>query len=119
MSGNENNLILFGRFYSHTEAHIYRGKLENAGIECFIFDDFHSTSAWHMGYAIGGVRLMIRAGDADRASALIEENLEARAQDDIKADDTMIPRQPWIWSLISVVVTFFSGAPFILKKKKP
>ena len=56
------------RFSTVHEGEVARGLLEAAGIEAVVLDSAMMSVAWHLGPAIGGVRLQVRP--EDRAAAL-------------------------------------------------
>ncbi len=72
MSGNEkgNQPVVVASFLNPNEAHIFRGLLENEGIEAFVY---HDRSATIMPITIGGVQVAVRERDLDKARSLLEE----------------------------------------------
>jgi len=50
---------------------LVRSKLESEGIECFVEDELVSQTYIHN--AVGGMKLKVKAEDADRAKKIIEE----------------------------------------------
>lgn len=64
-------------------AHFYKGLLEDHGLTCVIADEHHV--AWNplASIAIGGVRLMVLAQDADQAREIIDAPVDnARADEE-------------------------------------
>ena len=59
--------------YSPIEAHIVRGMLEDAGIECVLSNEFFAAADSPVSNASGGVQVFVRAADADQAHALLAE----------------------------------------------
>ncbi|HEY0876321.1 MAG TPA: DUF2007 domain-containing protein [Vicinamibacterales bacterium] len=55
------------------EADLLRSVLEGSGIEVFIPDEWMGTLRSHVLLATGGVRVQVRASDAQRATALLDE----------------------------------------------
>ena len=59
-------------FWDATEAHLARGALEEAGIDCVVADDNAATMMpLHVG-AIGGVKLLVRESDLARARKVLD-----------------------------------------------
>lgn len=50
---------------------LVRSKLESEGIECFVEDELVSQTYIHN--AVGGMKLKVKAEDADRAKKIIDE----------------------------------------------
>ncbi len=55
------------------EAEYLRSVLEESGVSAFVDGAAASTALSHVGAALGGVRLFVRAADATQASAIVEE----------------------------------------------
>ncbi|WP_291860100.1 DUF2007 domain-containing protein [Marinilabilia sp.] len=53
------------------EMGLVRSKLESEGIECFVKDELVSQTYIHN--AVGGMKLQVKADDAERARKIIEE----------------------------------------------
>jgi hypothetical protein len=71
MSGK---LATVGTFSTSTEASIVRNHLEADGIRTFLADEAIVTVAWHLGTAVGGVKLQVAEDDVERALAVIESH---------------------------------------------
>ncbi len=69
---DENQLIKLAAYTYPYEAHIAKAVLEANGILAFVFDDEMNYTNWLYGIALGGVRLMVRRGDWERAKALLD-----------------------------------------------
>lgn len=103
----DSNLVLLERCYDMTHAHILRGMLESNDIPCFLMDEHHNAVAWHLGLAIGGLRVMVREEDLAHARALI-----------VPEDTTAAPqeprppmfRKPYLPNLLMGFLGLFSGA---------
>ena len=113
----EERLVLLGRFYDTTQAHIFRGILESAEIPCFVFDENHSATAWHIGIALGGVRIMVLASDYHRAFALASTHMHDFVKDHQKTPPPLI-RKPYLKTIIGTIIGFMVGAPSIWRSKK-
>jgi ribosomal protein L37AE/L43A len=57
------------------EAWIAKGKLESAGIPCFLADDNMARMNWFMGNALGGIRLQVPSEYAHTARELLGEDV--------------------------------------------
>ncbi len=112
MSGG---LIQLGRFYDITQAHIIRGKIENAGIPCFIFDEHHNATAWHLGIAVGGTRLMVLRDDYEAAREIAAHEMGKFIKDTPR--DRAIIRKPYLKTIVGTIIGFFIGAPSIPRSK--
>ena len=74
MAENENIvLVTVATFPEAIEAHIYRNRLEAEGIPAVLADEnIVSNQPWHS-IAYGGVKLRVRAQDAEQAKILIQQ----------------------------------------------
>lgn len=73
-------LVTVASFNTAAEAHILRGRLEEDGIRAVVADEDTVNMAWHLGQAVGGVKVQVAGEDAERARAVIA-GLAAGAQD--------------------------------------
>lgn len=62
-------LVTIATFLNVTEANIVRGLLESKGIQVFIYDE---QAAINFVNFIGGVRLVVKQSDAERAKKIIQ-----------------------------------------------
>lgn len=62
-------LVTIAAFNTPAEASIVRNQLEAAGIRCFLADKATMNMSWHLGVAVGGVKLQVAKQDATRALA--------------------------------------------------
>jgi predicted RNA-binding Zn-ribbon protein involved in translation (DUF1610 family) len=63
--------------HNAAEAHLIKGKLLNAGIDCFLTNENMTTLAPHHNqYLNAGVRIMVKEEDLNKARELIKEKLE-------------------------------------------
>lgn len=67
------NLVLLRRFRDMPEALLAKGKLESAGIECFLGDDNMVRLDWFYSNLVGGVKLMVDAEQFAEASRVLNE----------------------------------------------
>ncbi len=66
-------LITIERFRDLPEALLAKGKLESAGIRCFLADSELVRTDWLWSNAIGNMRLQVRLEDAQEALAVLHE----------------------------------------------
>lgn len=67
------NLVLLRRFRDIPEALLAKGKLESAGVECFLGDDNMVRMDWFISNLLGGVKLLVDAEDFTEASKILNE----------------------------------------------
>ena len=75
-------LITLASFSTETEASIVRHRLEADGIRAFLADEVTAGMAWHLGTAIGGIKLQVAQEDVHRAMAILETNDPVPIADD-------------------------------------
>jgi hypothetical protein len=66
-------LVTIRQFRDLPEALLAKGSLESAGIECFLADDNLVRLDWFISNFIGGIKLKVRAADAENAQNLLDE----------------------------------------------
>ena len=66
-------LVTAQTFNDSVSAHLVKTRLENEGIECYIFDEHINNIMPIYGQAVGGIRIKIKEEDVPKAKALIEE----------------------------------------------
>jgi hypothetical protein len=67
------SFVTIASFNTAVEAHILQGRLEDEGIASNIVDAETVTMAWHLGQAVGGIKVQVFADDAERACEIIEK----------------------------------------------
>lgn len=72
---NSDDLVTVDRFLFLADAEIARATLEAAGIDAVLVDENIVRMSWGDAQAHGGVRLQVRAEDADEARAILEETV--------------------------------------------
>lgn len=70
---DKRNLVLLRRFRDIPEALLAKGKLESAGVECFLGDENMVRLDWFYSNLVGGVKLMVDAEQFAEASRLLNE----------------------------------------------
>jgi ribosomal protein L37AE/L43A len=68
-------LVTIARYRDLPEAWIAKGKLESAGIPCFVADDNMARMNWFYGNAIGGIRLQVGSEYVSTARELLKESV--------------------------------------------
>ena len=74
------NLVTIRTFQNYFTAHIILTKLQSAGIECFLKDEFTVTVDPILSNAVGGIKLVVRKEDEEEANKLLDEFDEAYRQ---------------------------------------
>jgi predicted RNA-binding Zn-ribbon protein involved in translation (DUF1610 family) len=106
--------ILLKSFTNYIDAHIMFGRMEEAGINCWLKDENTVTLNPIITNAVGGIKLMVASNQAEEAQQLLKEfDLEKRASlkcpncgsGDIEFISS--PRKPGNW--ISSFFFFFLG----------
>lgn len=68
-------LVTIARYRDLPEAWIAKGKLESAGVPCFIADDNIIRLNWFLGDVIGGIKLQVSSEFAETANKLLAEEI--------------------------------------------
>jgi Putative prokaryotic signal transducing protein len=67
----KNNWITVASFSRPVEAHLARTQLEADGITCVVSDEYLVRVDWLLSNAVGGVKLMVPVGEAERARDIL------------------------------------------------
>jgi hypothetical protein len=78
---DKRNLVLLRRFRDLPEALLAKGKLDSAGIECFLADDNMVRMDWFISNLLGGVKLLVDGEKFTEASRLLNEASAFTADD--------------------------------------
>jgi Putative prokaryotic signal transducing protein len=70
---DKRNLVLLRRFRDIPEALLAKGKLDSAGMACFLADDNMVRLDWFISNLLGGVKLLVDAEDFSEASRILNE----------------------------------------------
>jgi predicted RNA-binding Zn-ribbon protein involved in translation (DUF1610 family) len=76
------NFVLLQTYDNYVSAHIAMGRLEEDGINCWLKDENTVTIDPILSNAIGGIKLMVEATQAERAAAILKE-IELRHKETI------------------------------------
>jgi hypothetical protein len=66
-------LVTIRQFRDLPEALLAKGSLESSGIECFLADDNLVRMDWFISNFIGGIKLRVKAADAENARKILDE----------------------------------------------
>jgi putative signal transducing protein len=66
-------LVTIRQFRDLPEALLAKGSLESAGIECFLADENLVRLDWFISNFIGGIKLNVKAADAENARKMLDE----------------------------------------------
>jgi hypothetical protein len=113
------DLITIAKFLSLGEAKLAQGKLVSAGVSAFVCDENMHAMNWHMGMALGGIRLQVPDSQVVRALEVLddfepEESVESQLEEDDEMEEvaccpecesleirevaSSTPRQITLWS---------------------
>jgi hypothetical protein len=67
------NLVLLRSFRDLPEALLAKGKLESAGVPCFLADDNMVRMDWFISNLLGGVKILVDPENFSEASRLLNE----------------------------------------------
>ncbi len=66
-------LVTISKFFSLGEAKLAQGKLVSAGISAFVCDENMHALNWHIGMALGGIRLQVPDSQVVRALEVLDD----------------------------------------------
>ncbi len=66
-------LVTISKFFTLGEAKLAQGKLVSAGISAFVCDENMHAMNWHMGMALGGIRLQVPDSQVVRALEVLDD----------------------------------------------
>jgi len=70
---SESELATIATFGDAQEANIVKGSLQDHDIRSFLIGELAGVTLWHVGTALGGVKLQVASATAARAIALLKE----------------------------------------------
>ena len=119
------NLVTIGRFRDEPDAALAKNILESTGIECFLSDGITIGMNWGWSNALGGIKVRVRAEDAEVAAQLLGQEIPERFNVE-GAGEFVQPRCPACQSInISLrdpdkpYFGFWLGVPIPLTHKGP
>lgn len=87
--------------------------LESMGIEALVPDQHLAGVAWHLGQAIGGIRVQVRTERVDEARAVLASSTaEPDAEDEAEDDAEVLAHRAFKASVISTLLVFV--APYAM-----
>lgn len=110
-------LVTIERFRDLPQALLAKGKLESAGIRCFLADTELLRTDWLLSNLIGNMRLQVRKEDAEDAVALLHEPIPATFNTDDSGgafDQPHCPRCNSLDIAFEVIDRFWSYALMLL-----
>ncbi|HTV65875.1 MAG TPA: hypothetical protein VMD98_09730 [Bryocella sp.] len=66
-------LVTISKFFTLGEAKLAQGKLVSAGISAFVCDENMHALNWHIGMALGGIRLQVPDSQVVRALEVLDD----------------------------------------------
>lgn len=96
--GEKRNLVVLRRFRDIPDALLARGRLESAGIECFLADDNMVRMDWFISNLLGGVKLLVDADHFTEAARILNEPIPHELEVE-GVGDYVQPRCPQCGSL--------------------
>ena len=88
---NQSGLAVVGRFSFIHEADLAKALLESEGIDSWLLDEHQIRHRWHLGAALGGVKLAVAPEDGPRAVELLAEDRSASLAD---IEEQALPMHP-------------------------
>jgi hypothetical protein len=92
-------LVTLEAFRDIPQALLAKGKLEWAGIECWLADGNLVRMDWLLSNAIGGIRLQVRQPDLESARAVLDEPIPPEFSEEEVGESFAQPRCPRCYSL--------------------
>src|ERR1017187_5346984 len=78
--------VTIAKFLTLGEAKLAQGKLISAGISAFVCDENMHAMNWHMGMALGGIRLQVPDSQVVRALEVLDD-FEPDDGDEVGTED--------------------------------
>jgi len=69
----ERPLVVVAKFRDLPDAHLAKGLLDSAGIECYLRSENMIRLDWFVSNALGGIALVVRPEDADAATEMLAQ----------------------------------------------
>lgn len=70
------SLLTVKVFVTRTEAHLFKSRLENEGIDCYLFDENIGGMNITYDVALGGIKVKVNSSDTERVKEVLQK-LEA------------------------------------------
>jgi hypothetical protein len=100
--------VTLNSFSNYFQANICLAKLQSAGIECYLMDEYTTTINPVWTGAIGGIKVIVKKEDAERAITLIkqseEEYIRSAKCPKCGAKDFTYISKPKVKNILSVIL---------------
>lgn len=102
---------------NYVAAHITRGRMEEEGISCWLKDENTVTIDPILTHAVGGIKLMVAAADAEKAAGILRVIASTEKQmhpcsncGSLNVEYISSPRKPanWFSALMALLLTSFA-----------
>ena len=70
---NANEIVTVASYTDAVQANLAKGRLEVEGVESVLGDEHHVWANWVYSQALGGVKVKVRAEDAEAARAILSD----------------------------------------------
>ncbi len=108
---DEGKLVILEQCYDMMHAHVLRGLLESNDIPCFLNGEHHNQMQPHLSIALGGIHVMVREDDLERAKALIASDAE-----EAPIAKRPLFQKPYLKTFLLTFAGFFVGVPALRAK---
>ncbi len=81
-------LVTVESYSTPEEAHLALYHLESEGITACLADEELVSTAWHLGNAVGGIKLQVLQGQADKATSILAEHRSRSEEGDAAPEST-------------------------------
>jgi hypothetical protein len=86
----QGRLVTVGTFWTSVEAHLFRGRLEAAGLHALVMDELATTMSWGLLNTHGGVKVVVPEKELEealrKAQEFMTEDRTKREKDDRPRD---------------------------------
>jgi len=114
------DFVTIRTFQNYFTAHIMLAKFRDAGIECFLKDEFTVTVDPILSNAIGGIKLVVKKEEAEEANLLLQQFDEAYRQTAVcpkcgSKNIALVPKQTTA-NIATAILTWLFGSYAISAK---
>lgn len=85
LGDEEQTLVMVATYRDLSEALLAKGRLEDAGVDCYLADDNVLRMDWFLANALGGIKLKVAASQAHLARELLFGPVEISAEESVPA----------------------------------
>lgn len=79
---DSNGLVILTTFNHPNDAYVLKSRLEAEGIWTFLTNENLINTNWFYSFALGGVKLLVKEDDAERAAEILHQEAEATDWDE-------------------------------------